>query len=314
MSGLPLVTGATGFAGSHLVDHLLEHHPRVAAWSNPNGRGLRRDDDRVEWAAVDLLDAAAVAGAIASLTPSAIYHCAGVADVAGSWHQPAHALKVNALGTHHVLEAVRRAGLQCPVLITGSALVYRTSTEPLDESSPIGPANPYGFSKLSQEMVATGATDCRAFIARPFNHAGPRQSTAYVTSRFAYQIAAIEAGLRKPVLHVGNLDSRRDITDVRDTVRAYRLIVDSGAPHRPYNVCSGTAQRIGDLLELLVGLARVPIEIEVDPALLRPADNPIVLGHFGRLEAECHWRPSIPIEQTLGDLLEYWRERTAAEP
>jgi GDP-4-dehydro-6-deoxy-D-mannose reductase len=306
--GPVLVTGAGGFAGGHLVEHLLDAGASVAAWSNPASRPPD-SDGRVSWGAVDVLDRTAVAHAVAALHPSAIYHCAGVADVGGSWTQPARALQVNALGTHHVLEAMRLAGLTCPVLITGSALIYRQSVRAISEEAPIGPNSPYGVSKLAQEMLARSAPS--ALIARPFNHAGPRQSDAYATSSFARQIAAIEAGLAPPVLHVGNLDSRRDITDVRDIVRAYRLLVERGERCRPYNVCSGVAHRIGDLLDLLVGLATVKVTIEPDPARARPSDNPVVLGDRTRITTETGWAPVIPIERTLADLLEYWRGRIA---
>ncbi len=314
MGGPPLVTGATGFAGSHLVDHLLEHESRVAAWAHVRGREPHlAGDSRVVWESVDLLDRTAVARALAALRPSVIYHCGGIAHVGESWSQPVRALHVNVLGTHHVLEGVRDAGLECPVLVTGSALVYRPSTTFLREDDPIGPSDPYGVSKLAQEMVAAHQLHGPVFIVRPFNHAGPRQSPTYVTSSFARQIAGIEAGLHEPVLQVGNLDSERDITDVRDTVRAYHLVVKHGSPARPYNVCSGRAYRMRDLLDGLIGRSRTPIRIEFDPARLRPSDNPIIAGDRTRIGVETGWEPRIPIQQTLDDLLEYWRAHTARQ-
>lgn len=307
MRRVSLVTGATGFAGSHLLEQLLEHEGEAAAWSNPGGK-TPGDRAGVRWTGVDLLDSDAVRASIERLRPSAIYHCAGFADVALSWKQPARALRVNALGTSHVLEAVHRAGLDCAVLVTGSALVYKTSLDPIREDSPIEPSSPYGLSKLAQEMVARDAPLARVLLVRPFNHAGPWQSDAYVTSSFARQIAEIEAGRREPVLKVGNLDARRDITDVRDTVRAYRAILAAGQSRRPYNVCAGNAYLVRDLLSALVRLARVPISIETDPARMRPSDNPIVVGDNSRVREEVGWRPEIPIERTLQDLLEHWRE------
>lgn len=310
MAGSPLVTGAAGFAGSHLVDHLLARVPRVAAWRNPGGQPppAAAHGGRVDWSAVDVTDADAVARELAALRPSIVYHCAGVADVQTAWADSARALRVNAFGTHALLAGLERAGLAVPVLVTGSALVYRPSAGALTEESPIGPSSPYGVSKLAQEMIAAAAGG-HVLIARPFNHAGPRQSAAYVTSSFARQIAEAEAGLRPPRLLVGNLDARRDITDVRDTVRAYTLIADRGRPGRAYNVCRGEAHRVGDLLERLVGRALIPIAVERDPARLRPSDNPVVLGSAARLEADTGWQPAIPIEQTLDDLLAYWREQ-----
>lgn len=307
----PLVTGAAGFAGSHLLDHLLDHAPHVLAWGSPRGIPDADRGGRVGWTAVDVTDGAAVQRAVDAARPSAIYHLAGMADVHGAWADSARPLRVNALGTHHLVTALARSGLDVPLLVTGSALVYEGSTAALTEESRVGPSSPYGVSKLAQEMLAARAPG-RVLLTRSFNHAGPRQSPAYVTSSFARQIAEIEAGRRPPVLSVGNLDARRDVTDVRDTVRAYRLLLERGRSHRPYNVCRGEAFRIGDLLQQLVAAAAVPIEIQVDPARLRPADNPVVLGSPARLTADTGWRPAITIDRTLQDLLDYWRQQVAA--
>jgi GDP-4-dehydro-6-deoxy-D-mannose reductase len=256
---------------------------------------------------VDLLDREAILRALDAERPSAIYHCAGVADVHGAWSAPAYALHVNAIGTHYLLEAVRALGLDCRVLITGSALVYRPSAEPIDEDHAIGPSTPYGVSKLAQEMTAR-ESPLDTLLARPFNHAGPGQSPAYVTSAFAQQIAEIEAGRRDPVLRVGNLDARRDITDVRDTVRAYHALVERGGVRRPYNICSGQAHSMRELLDILLSFARARVRVETDPARLRPSDTPVVHGSHARITAETGWEPGIPIEQTLSDLLDYWRK------
>jgi len=162
-------------------------------------------------------------------------------------------------------------------------------------------------------MLAARASHAPVFIVRPFNHAGPRQSANYVTSSFARQIAEIEAGRREPVLRVGNLDSRRDITDVRDTVRAYRLVVRHGKPGRPYNVCSGHAYSIRDLLEALMRVSQTSIRVEVDSDRLRPSDNPVIAGNRARISTETGWEPRIPIDRTLEDLLDYWRLRTSGQ-
>lgn len=305
---MPLVTGATGFAGSHLIDHLLESFPQVAAWGNPSGRTAQHSgSSQISWAAVDVTDSRAVGEALSALQPSAIYHCAGVADVHSSWADSARALRVNVMGTHAVLQALDGLNLEIPVVVTGSALVYRPSSDALTEDAPLGPTSPYGLSKLAQEMVAM-ASRGRVIVTRSFNHAGPRQSDAYVTSSFARQIAEAEAGLREPVLRVGNLESLRDVTDVRDIARAYHLLAERGRPNRPYNVCRGEAYRVSDLMEVLIRDSLVPIGVEVDPARLRPSDNPVVLGNRERIREDTGWQPEIPIERTLHDLLEYWRQ------
>jgi len=192
--------------------------------------------------------------------------------------------------------------------VTGSALVYRQSLDPITEDHPIGPTTPYGVSKLAQEMTAR-ESPVDTLLARPFNHAGPGQSPAYATSAFAQQIAEIEAGRREAVLRVGNLDAKRDITDVRDTVRAYHALIERGAVRRPYNVCSGKTYSMRALLDVLLSLARVHVRVETDPARLRPSDTPVVHGSHARLTADTGWQPQIPIERTLSDLLDHWRAR-----
>jgi GDP-4-dehydro-6-deoxy-D-mannose reductase len=311
-SGPVLVTGATGFAGSHLVDYLLDRGEWVAGWARAGAAG-GWPDPRVAWQEVDVLDRHAVATAIRELRPRTIIHLAGLPHVGESWKQADRALAVNALGTHHLVDAVEQHAPDCRLVVSGSALVYRPSLDALREDSPLGPADPYGLSKLAQEMRVT-RTRVAAVRTRPFNHAGPRQSEAFVTSSFAKQIAEIEAELRPPTLHVGNLDARRDITDVRDTVRAYAALGVSGTPGAVYNICSGTAHRVGDLLDQLLRLSNASIDVREDPARMRPSDNPIVLGDHSRLTADTGWRPSIPLEHTLADLLAWWRSRIRQAP
>jgi GDP-4-dehydro-6-deoxy-D-mannose reductase len=312
VAGLPLVTGAAGFAGSHLLDQLLEREPAVDAWARTGGARPPTRDPRINWLDLDVLDRAAVHEAISRLQPSIVYHCAGAADVGTSWADPVTPVKVNAMGTHHLLDAVRSATSTTKVVVVGSAAVYRPSTAALDEDAATGPTSPYGFSKLAQEMIAAAVRDFPVVIARPFNHAGPRQSSSYVTSSFARQIAEIEAAGKPPTLRVGNLDARRDVTDVRDVARAYQLLGERGQAARIYNICSGQAYRIGDLLEQLLSRARKSIAVEHDPARMRPSDQPVILGSAARAASELGWRPTIPIADTLTDLLEYWRDRVAA--
>jgi GDP-4-dehydro-6-deoxy-D-mannose reductase len=309
-----LVTGAAGFAGSHLVDALVADGVPVIAWHRP---GKRPTDHRlVSWVPVDILDRSAVARALGDVAPAVVYHCAGAAHVGSSWRDSTTPLEINALGLHHLIEGIRAAGLRSRILLTGSAAVYRPSSEPLTEGSAIGPSSPYGLSKLAQELEALRAAsvdNLPVVIARAFNHAGPRQNPSFVTASFARQIALAEAGRAPKLLAVGNLDTRRDLTDVRDTVRAYRALAARGTPGEVYNVCSGRAHSIHELLDGLLAHARGHVEIRLDPSLLRPSDTPIIVGDPSRIARETGWRAEIPIERTLADLLDYWRERVARE-
>ena len=319
MPGPILVTGAAGFAGSHLIDQLLAHEDAdIVAWDRaaPRAPGLKSPGSRdARTLTIDLLNREVVAAALADLRPAIIYHCAGAAQVASAWRETTLALETNVLATHFLLEAVRRARLDARVLVTGSALVYRASPDPLTEDAPIGPSNPYGVSKLMQELVALDAAreGLEVVAIRPFNHIGPRQQPTFAASSFARQIARAEAGRLAPVLRVGNLEARRDLTDVRDTVRAYRLLARHGRPGCPYNVCSGHAPSMGEIVDRLRSLARIPVGIETDPELLRPSDNPIIVGDARRLRDETGWQPVIPLDQTLRDLLDDWRAAVAAE-
>ena len=311
MSSDILVTGAAGFAGSHLVDRLAGSGAGVIAWHRPGGSPAR-ERAGVRWEAVDLLDQAQVQAAIDRARPAAVYHCAGAAHVGRAWDSATPTFATNVRGTHHVLRAIERAGVDARILVPSSALVYAPADEALTEEHPLLPSSPYGLSKLAQEMLGmktNGRMD--VMIARPFNHFGPRQDPYFAASGFARRIADIELGRWAPEISVGNLEARRDLTDVRDTVRAYEMILERGQPGRPYNVCSGRAIRIRELLDLLIARARVPVEVKVDPTRYRPNDTPLVVGDPSRLRDELGWAPEIPLDQTLDDLLEYWRARTS---
>jgi GDP-4-dehydro-6-deoxy-D-mannose reductase len=304
-----LVTGAAGFAGSHLLDRLADRAPLVA-WDKP---GVSPDPTRhIDWRAVELHDPADVERAFEEAAPTHVFHLAGAPAVASSFASAVPHLQTNVFGTHHLLEAVRRSARPCRVLVVSSAQVYEASDDPLDENAPLVPTTPYGFSKLAQDRLAERAwreDDLDVVIARPFNHAGPRQSAAFVVSSFARQIARIEKGDAPPELRVGNLDARRDMTDVRDVVDAYGRLMAAAPAGRPYNICSGRAWKVGDLLDELLHAARVPIRVVPDPDLLRPVDVPVVQGDASRIRAEVGWAPRIPVEQTLSDTLEWWRSR-----
>ena len=309
MSSQILVTGAAGFAGSHLVDRLVGDGADLVAWHRPGG-APPRTVPRTRWEPVDLLDADAVVASIARLRPSAVYHCAGAAHVGRSWDSTESTFATNVRGTHHLLQALERNGADARVLIPSSALVYANANEALTEEHPLLPGSPYGLSKLAQEMLGRRTNGpLGVTIARSFNHVGPRQDPQFVASGFARRIADIEKGRWDPEISVGNLDACRDLTDVRDTVRAYTLILERGTPGRPYNVCSGRAITMRHLLDMLLARARVPVTVKVDPARYRPNDTPLLLGDPSRVHDDLGWTAQIPLEQTLDDLLEYWRAR-----
>ena len=294
-----LVTGAAGFAGSHLVERLRQGTQPVVGWTRTD---------------VDFRDRDAVRARIRELAPAAVYHCAGAPHVAESWRDSARPLRDNVLATHHLLDAVRRAGAACRVLIPGSAYVYRPSSSPIAEADPVAPASPYALSKLAQEQLgirAIAEDGVEVIVTRSFNHTGPRQQPTFAAPAFARQLARIEAGLDEPVIRVGNLDARRDLTDVRDVVRAYELLMARGRPGEPYNVCSGTARSMREVLDALRSRAHVPVRVEVDASRLRPNDAPLLVGNPSRLREETGWSPGIDFDRMLDDLLGFWRQQVA---
>jgi GDP-4-dehydro-6-deoxy-D-mannose reductase len=318
-----LVTGAGGFAGGHLLDELAndESGSTIVAWHRPgSAHGPRSASDRVRWEAVDLLDRSAVAAAVARARPSTVFHCAGAAHEGRARSHTEAAFAINVRGTQFVLDALdrlhREHGVAARVLIPSSAMVYRLSTDPHREDDELLPPNPYGLSKLAQEMLATRAErdGVAVCVARAFNHVGPRQDPSFVVSDFARQIAVIEAGDARAEISVGNLEAQRELTDVRDTVRAYRAVVERGRSGRPYNVSSGRAFAIGELLDRLLTRARVPIRVHADPARLRPNDIPVLVGDPARIREELGWQASIPLDRTLDDVMAYWRNAASGRP
>jgi GDP-4-dehydro-6-deoxy-D-mannose reductase len=313
VTGVVLVTGASGFAGSHLLEH-LSTRTEVVAWARDTPPPPLASMAR--WEHVDLLDRDRVRAAARALRPSCVYHCAGRPHVAESWMNSAEPLAANVRATHYLLDALRRADARSRVLITGSATVYAASSRPLGEESPLAPASPYALSKLAQEQLGLRAIDedgIEVIVTRSFNHTGPRQRPAFFAPSVAQQIARIERGAQEPVIRVGNTETERDFLDVRDVVRAYAALMQCGESGTIYNVASGVARPVRDVLAALVSRARVRIRIDTDPARLRPNDTPVVVGDAARLRRATGWSPVISFEQMLEDLLEYWRgvERSA---
>jgi GDP-4-dehydro-6-deoxy-D-mannose reductase len=307
-----LITGATGFAGSHLVEQLAGLHEgaraRIVGW----GRSAPSTEfaHLARWVVIDLLDRERVRSAIASLRPAAIFHLAGAPQVAESWRDSARPLEGNVLATEHLFDAVRRAELRCRILVAGSASVYAPSDTPINEGDPLAPANPYALSKLAQEQLALRAfTDdgLDIVMVRAFNHTGPRQSPAFVAPSMARQIALIEHGRIEPVMRVGALEARRDFTDVRDVVRAYVGLMKQGRSGEIYNVGSGTGRSIRSLLDALLARSRVEVRVETEADRLRPAETAALVADTTRLYNQTGWRPEIAFESMLDRLLEYWR-------
>ncbi|MEW5984880.1 MAG: GDP-mannose 4,6-dehydratase [Acidobacteriota bacterium] len=307
-----LVTGAAGFAGSHLLDLLHADGARVVAWRRPGiGAEVQQQYPWVEWREVELLDRQDTRAQLAMVAPAFVYHLAGAPHVGESWKATTDTLAVNVLGTHHVLDGIRAAGLQTRVVVPSSSYVYRPSGHALTEEDPIQSTSPYALSKIATELAAEHASrydGVPVVVARSFNHIGPRQDPTFFAPAVARQIALIEKGRLEPVIKVGNIDAKRDFTDVRDTVRAYKSLVEGGSAGRIYNVCSGVPRTIRSLLDILMAHSTVGLSVEVDPERFRPNDMPIIVGDPTRIRKELGWSPVVPIERSLLDLLEYWRK------
>lgn len=296
-----LVTGSNGFVGRWLIAHLESHGDEVT--------GLDAE--------VDITDAAAIGSAVAAAVPEAIFHLAAQASVGASWDNPAATFEVNTVGAVNVLAAASGCSEPPRVVLVSSSEVYgrvQASDLPIAEHQPFAPVSPYAASKAAAEVAGLQAwlgRGVEVVRARPFNHTGPGQRTEFVVPALAKQVAeAVRTGAE--ALFTGNLDARRDISDVRDVVRAYRALAVSGEPGEAYNVCSGTAVSIRDVAERLLRIAGVDIPIVVDPARVRPVDLPELRGDPSKLRGATGWSPEVDLDETLAGVLEYWK-RPAAE-
>jgi GDP-4-dehydro-6-deoxy-D-mannose reductase len=315
-----LVTGASGFAGSHLCEHLLAqpgwevYAVCLAACSTENLDAVR---ERLTMLSGDLLDPQWAAQIVADVRPDAIFHLAALASPAASFADPASTLTNNILVQTHLFQAILQAGVDPVILVVGSGEEYgmvRPEDVPVDEDTPLRPANPYAVSKLTQDFLALQyhiSHQLRTVRVRPFNHIGPRQALGFVTSDFSHQIAEIEAGRRPPVVRVGNLTAQRDFTDVRDMVRAYFLATTRGEPGQVYNLGSDTAHSIESILRTLLSYSTAEIRVETDPQRMRPSDVPVLICDSTRFRQRTGWETCIPLEQSLHDILDYWRKAAA---
>jgi GDP-4-dehydro-6-deoxy-D-mannose reductase len=294
-----LITGAAGFVGRHLTTHLESHGDEVFGVDRDNGP--------------DLLDADGCLALLDELRPDAVYHLGGFSDVGGSWSTPNATFRVNAEGTLNVLQACVSAGVQRVVAVSSADVYGRVTMSelPLTEDNPLRPVSPYAASKIAADYLALQAHlgyGLEVMRVRAFNHLGTGQTNRFVAPALAERIALneLEGG---EVVPVGNMTPRRDFTDVRDVVRAYRLLIEHGEPGEAYNVCSGHDIAISELADRLVAKAARPMRLEGDPSLQRPVDVPVLRGDYTQLNKATGWEPEIDLDQTLSDLLEEWRSR-----
>ena len=293
-----LVTGLTGFVGSHLAD-LLAKKPGV----------------RVHGLDCDIRNEAAVLRQVEKIRPERVFHLAGQASVASSWKAPEETLAINVLGQLNLFEALRKTGLRSRIQVAGSSDEYGpvgAKDIPIKESCALKPLSPYGVSKVAQDLLGRQYFDnfkIPAVRTRAFTHIGPHQREDFAASNFAKQVAMIEAGRQEPVLLTGDLEAVRDITDVRDVVRAYWLALEKGTPGEVYNISSGTGRRIGEIVEFYLGQSKVKIKVKKEASRLRPAGIAVSIGDSSKFRKKTGWRPEIAFETTLKDMLEQWRTK-----
>ncbi|MFD1952732.1 GDP-mannose 4,6-dehydratase [Paenibacillus thailandensis] len=311
------ITGIAGFAGSFLAEHLLAYGMEVSGTVRNTSKEdhIRHLLPYIRLHACDLRDKAAVNNAIREAKPDYIFHLAAQSDVPSSWQHSIETLYNNFACQTHLLEAVRTYRADCKILIAGSSEQYgyvKPDELPVKETNPFRPLNPYAISKITQEHIGYQyykSYGLQIVTVRAFHHTGPRRGENFVTSSFAKQIAEIESGLKAPVLYVGNLEAKRDFLDVRDVARAYRLALECCDSGEAYNVASGRSMSIREVLGILLSLTDSDIDIQVEASRLRPADSAEVSGDYSKLHSKTGWKPEIAIEQTMADLLNYWRAK-----
>jgi GDPmannose 4,6-dehydratase/GDP-4-dehydro-6-deoxy-D-mannose reductase len=317
-----LITGITGMVGSHLADYIVAHHPDteihgLVRWRSPLEH-IRHLLGALTLHDAELRDLASLVALLRRVRPERIFHLAAQSYVTSSFLAPADTLHTNVIGTTNLLEAVRLAGLDPRIHVCSSSEVYgqvAPDEVPIRETNPLRPASPYAVSKVGEDMIALQyflSYGLQTIRTRMFTHTGPRRGDVFAESAFARQIAEIEAGRRPNPVRVGNLESVRTFADVRDAVRAYWLLLDRCEAGEVYNIGGDRTMTVGEMLGLLESLARVPITHAVDPALLRPSDVTLQIPDASKFVAATGWKPEIPLETTLRDLLDWHRGRIAA--
>jgi len=312
-----LITGITGFVGSHMAELLLKEGFEVHGLCRWRSRTENIDHikEKIHLIEGDLLDVHSLQKLLMDVRPSHIFHLAAQSFVPASWTSPAVTLEINVVGSCNLFEAVRTAKIEPLIQIACSSEEYglvKPEEVPIKETNPLRPLSPYGVSKLAMDYLGYQyfkSYNMRIVRTRGFNHTGPRRGEVFAESSFAKQIAEIEKGIKKPIILVGNLEAQRDYTDVRDMVLGYLLALEKGEPGEVYNICSGKAIKIKEVLEILLSFSKVKVEIKQDPARMRPSDVPILLGDNSKFVKQTGWRPQIPFEKTMEDLLNYWREK-----
>jgi len=311
-----LITGITGFVGSHLADYLLSLGSieiyGIERWRSRT-ENIEHIRDKIKLVGCDIRDSISVTETIGKIKPDKIFHLAAQSFVPSSWQAPQESLTTNIIGELNVFEAVRAVNINPVIQIAGSSEEYGLVLPdelPIKETNPLRPLSPYAVSKVGQDFLGYQyykSYNMNIIRTRAFNHTGPRRGEVFASSNFAKQIVEIEKNKREPVIFVGNLDARRDFSDVRDVVRAYWLATEKCLPGEVYNISSGKALSIKEMLDLLLKISKVKVEIKQDSARMRPSDVNVLLGDNTKFCKQTGWKPEIPFEQTLKDLLEYWR-------
>ena len=312
-----LITGITGFVGSHLVEFLLEKEAEIyglVRWRSKTDN-IDHIKNRLNLLQGDLRDSHSIKKLIDDVEPDYIFHLAAQSFVPMSWNAPSDTMETNINGTIHLLEAVRKSKSNPKIQIAGSSEEYGLvlpNETPIKETNQLRPLSPYGISKVAEDLVGWQyfkSYGLNIVRTRAFNHTGPRRGEVFVTSNFAKQIAEIEKGLKHPVIYVGNLDAQRDFTDVRDMVNAYWMSLNKCKFGEVYNICSEKAITIKSLLDMVLSMSKKEIEVKIDTNRLRPSDVEILQGDCSKFRNETGWKPEIAFEKTMEDLLNYWREK-----